>query len=140
MCDEDVDDCLPALKLAPNWFVSSKILEKLHDALFANDLILIFHEAFGKVTSFSSKIGFLSVDLDKINLDDVSFDKDDPELLFISDFWSSLINLKNVKHLKTIQAKTLMPVTWHPTRWWDWCLAEEQKKEVASIFTDRGGK
>ena len=102
MCDEDVDHCLPALKLAPDWFVSSKILEKLHDALFANDLILIFHEAFGKVTSFSSKIGFLSVDLDKINLDDVSFDKDDPELLFISDFCSSLINLKNVKHLKTI--------------------------------------
>ena len=79
-----------------------KIRKKLHDALFANDLILFFHEAFGKVKSFSGKIGFLSVDLDKINLDDVNFDKGDPELLFISDFWSSLINLKNVKHLKTI--------------------------------------
>ena len=79
-----------------------KIRKKLHDALFANDLILFFQEVFGKVTSFSGKIGFLSVDLDKINLDDVIFDKDDPELLLISDFWSCLINLKNVKHLKTI--------------------------------------
>ena len=33
-----------------------------------------------------------------------------------------------------------MPVAWHPTRWWDWCLGEEQKKEVAPIFTARGGK
>ena len=29
MCDEAVDDCLPALKLIPDWFVTSKMIKKL---------------------------------------------------------------------------------------------------------------
>ena len=32
MCDEVIDDCLAALKLIPNWFVTSKILMKLDNA------------------------------------------------------------------------------------------------------------
>ena len=23
-----------------------------------------------------------------------------------------------------------MPVAWHPSRWWDWCMSEDQKKET----------
>ena len=34
----------------------------------------------------------------------------------------------------------LMPVAWHPTRWWNWCLPEDEKKRVEPIFTDRVGK
>ena len=37
MCDKAVDDCLAALKFIPDWFVTSKMLEKLHDALLTND-------------------------------------------------------------------------------------------------------
>ena len=22
-----------------------------------------------------------------------------------------------------------MPVAWHPSRWWDWCMTEDEKKE-----------
>ena len=43
-----------------------------------------------------------------------------------------------------------MRVAWHPERWWDWCLPEDEKKVVEPIFTDaiqdkvgkceRGGK
>ena len=33
-----------------------------------------------------------------------------------------------------------MPTTWHPTRWWDWCLPEDKKKETDPIFTDKVGK
>ena len=31
-----------------------------------------------------------------------------------------------------------MAVAWHPTRWWDWCLPENEnnkKKEIDPIFT-----
>ena len=24
----------------------------------------------------------------------------------------------------------LMPVAWHPDRWWDWCVPEHEKKEL----------
>ena len=41
MCDEAVDDYLTTLKLIFDWFVTSKMLEKFHYALNANDDILI---------------------------------------------------------------------------------------------------
>ena len=22
----------------------------------------------------------------------------------------------------------LMPITWHPSRWWDWCISEDEKR------------
>ena len=54
------------------------MIKKLHEALFAND-ILLFDEDFGKVTFFGMDI--FSVDLDKINLDDVDFYEDDTETI-----------------------------------------------------------
>ena len=36
-CDEAVDDCLAALKFIPDWFVTSKMFEKFHNASLAND-------------------------------------------------------------------------------------------------------
>ena len=44
MCNEGVDDCLTALKFIPNWFVTSKMLDKFHNALLANDDILFFDD------------------------------------------------------------------------------------------------
>ena len=41
MCDEAFDDCLAALKFIPDWFVTSRMLEKFHNALFSNDDILL---------------------------------------------------------------------------------------------------
>ena len=46
MCDKAVDDCLSTLIFVPNWFVLGKMLEKLHDALFTNDHIILFDEDF----------------------------------------------------------------------------------------------
>ena len=37
MWDEAADGCLAALKFVPDWFVKSKMLEKLHDPLLTND-------------------------------------------------------------------------------------------------------
>ena len=26
--------------------------------------------------------------------------------------------------------KELMPVAWHPTRWWDWFMPEDEEREI----------
>ena len=30
--------------------------------------------------------------------------------------------------------KELMSIAWHPSRWWDWCVPEDEKKETEKIF------
>ena len=47
MCDEAVDDSLAALKLISNWFVTSKMIEKLFTALHADENTLYFNEDSG---------------------------------------------------------------------------------------------
>ena len=38
-------------------------------------------------------------------------------------------NLKQRKLFKKEISKELMPVAWHPTRWWDWRIPKDEKKE-----------
>ena len=45
MCDGAVDDYLAALKLIPDWFVTSEMIKKLFTALYADENILYFNEA-----------------------------------------------------------------------------------------------
>ena len=97
MCDPAVDDCPSALRFASDWFVTDKMIRKLHETLFAN-YILLFDEDFGKVTFCDDKMAILSLDLDKSSLDDVDFYESAPETM--TDFWLGVINLKNAKHLK----------------------------------------
>ena len=28
----------------------------------------------------------------------------------------------------------LMPIAWHPSRWWDWCVPEDEERETEKIF------
>ena len=78
MCDEAVDDCLAALKIIPDWFVTSTIFQKLDNALHANDDTLFYDEDFDKVTFIANQRHILVVDIDKNNLDnDNNFDEDD---------------------------------------------------------------
>ena len=30
-----------------------------------------------------------------------------------------------------------MPVVWYSIRWWVWCMSEDEKKGIDSIFTDK---
>ena len=27
-----------------------------------------------------------------------------------------------------------MPIAWHPSRWWDWCVPEDQERETEKFF------
>ena len=29
-----------------------------------------------------------------------------------------------------------MPIVWHPSRWWDFCVSEDEKKEIDPMFIE----
>ena len=29
-----------------------------------------------------------------------------------------------------------MAIAWHPHRWWNFCVAEDKKKEIESVFKE----
>ena len=81
-------------------------------------------------------MGIISVGLNNITLDHINFDEDDPETMIhvILMAWRNRCK----KHEAFEKAfKKLMPVALHPTRWWDWCMPEGEKKGIEPIFTDK---
>ena len=30
--------------------------------------------------------------------------------------------------------KELMPIAWHPSKWWDWCISKDEKKETEKLW------
>ena len=30
-----------------------------------------------------------------------------------------------------------MPVVWHPNRWWNFCVSEDEKKEIEQNFIEK---
>ena len=44
----------------------------------------------------------------------------------LSNFWLGIEKLKNEKHL--------MPIAWHPQRWWNFCMKDNKQKEIEPIF------
>ena len=62
ICDGPADDCLAALKFIPDWFVTSKMLEKLDNPLHANDDVLFYNDDLYKVTFIANKINILAVE------------------------------------------------------------------------------
>ena len=135
MCDKAVDAFLPTLKFLPDWFVTSKMNEKLDDTLFSNNDITFVNENSNHVTFFSDKMGILSKDLNNINLDDINFDKDDPETIIFVRLMAWHNRFKQRKAFKKEISKELMSV-----RWQDWCVPEDKKtknkKELKPFLND----
>ena len=46
------------------------------------------------------EMSILIIDLTNINFDYTNYNEDDPKILFMSDFWLGILNLKNLKHSK----------------------------------------
>ena len=99
MCDETVNDSLVALKLIPDWFVTSKMINKLFTALHADESILYFNEASRDAAFSYSEMGIVDIDLNNINLDD-NFDEEDPNTIILIRIWLGILSLKNAKNLK----------------------------------------
>ena len=81
-------------------------------------------------------MGILSVDLNNINLDDVKYDDDDPEAIIHVRLVSLYNKCKQRKSFENYRSKVLVPVPWHPTSWWDWCMPEDKEKGIEPNFTE----
>ena len=82
MWDEAVDDSLPALKLIPNWFVTSIMIEKLFSALYTNESILYFNEDSCDALFNYNGMKIVNIDLNDINLYKM-FYEDDPDCMIL---------------------------------------------------------
>ena len=63
MCGEPVVDCLTALKVFPDWFVTSKMIKKLFTILYIDDNILYFNEDSGNVIFSCNEMDIHNIDL-----------------------------------------------------------------------------
>ena len=135
MCDEAVDDFLPTLNFVPNGFVTSTMIKKLFTALCADEIILYFDEDSGNVEFNCNEMGILGIDLNNINLDN-DFDEDDPGTIIHVRLSAWHIKFEKRKTLEKELNEELMSVAWHSSRWWDWCVSEDEKKEIDPIFIE----
>ena len=46
--------------------------------------------------------------------------------------WCDAYIKRKTKNVKI--KEELMPVAWHPDRWWDWCVPEDEKKRLEKYF------
>ena len=135
MCDETVDDSIATLKLNPDWFVTGKMIEKLFTALYADENILYFNEDSSNVVFNCNEMGILNTDINNINLDK-DYDEDDPDTIILIRLLAWHTKFEKRKALKKDISEYLMPVAWHPNRWWDSCVSEEEKKEIHPMFIE----
>ena len=76
-----------------------------------------------------NEMGILNIDLNCINLGDNNFDKDDPETIIYVRLLSWHTKFENRKALKKELYEELIPIAWHPNRWWDWCVPQRVRKK-----------
>ena len=79
------------------------MLEKHNNVLHADDDILFYNKDFDKVIFIANQRYILTVDLDKINLDNNNnFDEDDPDTIILTRFLGWHIKFEKRKALKKI--------------------------------------
>ena len=71
-------------------------------------------------------MGILNIDLNDINLDN-NFDEDDPNTIILITLLIWHIKFEKHKALKKKISEELMSIMWHPKRWWDFCMLEDEK-------------
>ena len=111
MWDEAVDDFLIALKFIPDWFVTSKMLEKFDNALHGKNDILFYNGGFYKITFIANQKDILAVDLEKINLHN-DFDEVDPDTIIHIRCLARGSKFKKRKLLRKMISEELMPIAW----------------------------
>ena len=79
MCDKPFNSYLLELKFVPDWFVLNNIIEKLDNAVFSNDDIIIGDKDSDIATFFINDIGLNSIILKNFNPD--NFEDCDPETI-----------------------------------------------------------
>ena len=76
------------------------MIKKLFTALYTDDDIIYFDENFDDVIFSCNKVGILNIDLNKINLDDTNYNKDDPDAIIHVRLFALHIKFEKRKALK----------------------------------------
>ena len=127
MCDEAVDDSLAALKLIPDWFVTSKVIAKIYTELYADENILYFDEDSDDAAFSCSEMGILNIVLNNTNLDN-NCDEDEPDTTILIRLLGWHIKFEKCKALNKELNEELMEIVWHPKTSWNFCMLEDERK------------
>ena len=73
-------------------------------------------------------MGILSIDLNNVNLDNTNYNEDDPETIIHVRLLAWYSKFEKRKALKKELSEELMLVVWHPRRWWNFGMSEDEKK------------
>ena len=129
MCNEALDDCLAALKFVPDWLLKVKWL-KTYYCFYADENILYFNEDSGNVIFSCNGMGILYIRLNNINVDDINYDAYDPDTNILVRLLAWHIKFENCKALKKELNEELMEIAWHPKRCWNFCMSQDEKKNI----------
>ena len=110
------------------------MIKNLFTALYAGEIILYFNEDSNNFIFDCSGMGIINIDLNNINLDDTNFKEDDPDTIILIRLLAWHIKSEKFKEFKKNISEELMPVAWHPKRWWN--VSEDEKKEIDPIFIE----
>ena len=80
-------------------------------------------------------MGIVNINLDNINLED-NFDEEDPNTIILIRLLAWHSKFEKRKELKKKLNEELMSVAWHLKRWWNWCVSENEKMEIDSVFIE----
>ena len=69
-------------------------------------------------------MGILNINLNNVGLNN-KLEEDYPDTIILMRPLAQLIKFRKRKELKIELSDELMPVAWHPDRWWDRCKSEE---------------
>ena len=72
--------------------------------------------------------------ISNINLDDTNYDEDDPDTIIIVRLLAWHFKFEKCKELIKKISEEL--IAWHPKRWQNFCILEDEKKEIELILTE----
>ena len=108
------------------------MIKKLLIALYADENIVYFNEDYGNVVFNCNKMCILNLDLNNISLDN-NFDEGNPDTIIFIRLLAWHIKFKKRKALKEKLNEELMPIVWHPKRWWN-VLCQKMRKWKQNQF------
>ena len=109
MCDVNqqlVNDSLATLKFILDWCVTSKMIQNLFAALYADENIIYFNENSGNVLFNCNGMGIVNIELNNINPDN-NFDEDDPDNIILIRLLAWHIKFEKRKGLKKIYKRRI---------------------------------
>ena len=137
MCEKVIEDESGALKYVPNYFKIQRMCER---AVENDPYNLRFVPLHLKVQEICEKAvekypltlifvpdWFVTQQQIKIWHDDDEYCNDDEIIEWYDGYQKRKAQKASIK-------EELLPITWHPSRWWDWCISEDEKRDTEALW------